>query len=114
MGCAMEYAIARRTPRYQFVADVELNALSMVIRFVARTNTLGRFGCGIDTSLSIPRGTKIKVKLFHRGAEIKAFAQVVYSGLDCGMGIEFTSVGREDERILESWIEELENMPIQK
>ena len=32
----MEYEIARRAPRYQFEADVEVNGLGVGIRFVAR------------------------------------------------------------------------------
>ena len=108
----MEYEIARRVPRYQFEADVEVNGLGVGIRFVARAKTLGRFGCGVATSLRIPKDTSLSIKLYHRGAEVKALAKVVYSGPEVGMGVAFTNVDRENERILELWIDELVNMPI--
>ena len=110
-GCGLECEVARRVPRYQFVADVELADVQVGIRLVARTKTLGRFGCGIDTSLQIAKGTSIRIKLYHRGAEVKALGRVVYSGSSVGMGIEFTNVDRENERILELWIEELVSTP---
>jgi len=110
--CGVEYEIARRTPRYQFDADVEVIGPGVGIRFVARAKTLGRFGCGVATSLRIPKDTNVSIKLYHRGAEVKALAKVVYSGPEVGMGVEFTNVDRENERILELWIDELVKIPI--
>ena len=51
------------------------------------------------------------MKFSHRGAEANVQARVVYARADLGMGIVFTSVEREDERILKSWLEEYLSIP---
>jgi hypothetical protein len=48
----------------------------------------------------------------HRGAEVKAFARVVYASADLGMGLAFTDIDGEDEYILEWWLAEFVSIPI--
>jgi PilZ domain len=94
---------------HQLVVDVEVSDLRAGVQFVARTKTLSRFGCGINTSFPVAKGANVKIKLYHQGVEIKALARVVYSGPESGMGIVFTNIDRGNERILELWIDELAN-----
>ena len=108
----MEYEFARRAPRYSFVVDIEMTDVQSENRIKARTKMLSLFGCGVDTLRLFPRGTSVRIKLSHRGAEVKALARVVYSSSDLGMGVAFTSFEREDQRILGWWIAELVSVPI--
>jgi hypothetical protein len=73
---------------------------------------LSTFGCGVDTLKLFPQGTSVRIELFHQGAKVRAFARIIYSSSDLGMGVAFTSVDREDERILESWIAEFASNPM--
>jgi PilZ domain len=109
----MEYEIARRTPRYYFVVDVEVTEAQSGIQIKTRTKMLGQFGCGVDTSSPFQKGSRVKVRLFHRGAEVNALAMVVYARSDLGMGIAFTDIERQSERVLELWIAELMSTHVQ-
>jgi hypothetical protein len=110
----VEYEVARRTPRYSFVVDVEVTDVRSEMQIKARTKMLGLFGCGVDTSRPFAKGTRVRIKLSHQGAEVKALASVVYASSELGMGIVFIRVDREDERILEWWIAEQMCLTIQK
>ena len=107
----MEDECARRTPRYALVVDIEMTDVQKEIQIRGRTKMLSTFGCGVDTVKPFPQGTSVRIKLSHQGAEVRALARVIYSSSDLGMGVAFTSVEREDERILESWIAECASIP---
>jgi hypothetical protein len=108
----VEYEIARRTPRYSLAVDIELIDIQSDTLIRARTKMLSLFGCGVDSVKLIPKGTSVRIKLTHQGTEVRALAKVVYSSLDLGMGIVFTNVEGEDERILEWWMAGLVSIPI--
>jgi len=108
----MEYEIARRTPRYSFVVDVEVADLQSEIQIRERTTTLSLFGCGINTSKGFPPGTRVRIKLSHRGAEMSALGRVAYARPGVGMGVVFTTVEPEEGRVLEQWIAELASLSL--
>ena len=110
----MAYEVARRTPRYYFIVDVEVTVVQSGTQIKARTKMLGLFGCGVETSSPFPRGTRVRIRLFNRDAEVNALAMVVYARSDLGMGIAFTDIERGSERVLDSWIEELMSMSLQQ
>ena len=60
------------------------------------------------------KGMIVRIELSHQGAEVRALGRVVYSNFDLGMGVAFTTVEREGERILERWIVEYLSVPIEK
>jgi hypothetical protein len=109
VGCEF----VRRTPRYSLVLDVEMTALGSEVQIRARTIMLSLYGCGVDTVKLLPKGTGVRIKLYHQGAEVNALARVIYSSSDLGMGVAFTSVEMEDQRVLECWIAEYLNIPIE-
>jgi hypothetical protein len=104
----VEYEIARRVPRYTFTVDAALTDTLNRVQMRARTTTLGVYGCGIATSKPLAQGTGVKVRLFHRGTEVKALGIVAYVRTDLDMGIAFTDIDPESERILNMWIAELQ------
>jgi len=106
----VEYEIARRVPRYPLVADVAVTDIERKVQMKARTNTLGLFGCGINTSSPFAQGTSVRIRLSQRGVGVKAVGIVAYVRPDLDMGIAFTDIDQESERILKLWIEELIRM----
>jgi hypothetical protein len=109
-----EHEIARRVPRYAFAIDAALTDTLNKTQMKVRTTTLGLYGCGVAASKSLAQGTGVKVKLFHRGAEVKALGIVAYVRVDLDMGIAFTEIDRESERILSIWIAELQQSSSRK
>ena len=110
-GYAVGNELVRGTPRYPLVVDIEMTDLQLEIQIRARTKMLSMFGCGVDTSEQFPRGTSVRIKLSHHGEEVGALARIIYSSSDLGMGVAFTKVELEDERILEWWIAEYLSIP---
>jgi hypothetical protein len=110
----VEFEIARRVPRYPFTVDATVIDTYHKVQSKARTTTLGLYGCGIATSNPLAQGTSVRVRLVHRGAEVRALGRVAYVHPNLDMGIAFTDMDRESERILASWIAELIRSTAQK
>jgi hypothetical protein len=106
----MEYKDRRLTPRYSFVADIEVTDVESEARIKGRVKDLSLSGCGVKTFSFFPKGRRVRIKLFHGGGYIEALGTVAYGRLELGMGVEFTSVEAEDERILAGWIAELKSV----
>jgi hypothetical protein len=104
----------RLAPRYSFVVDIEVTDLQSETQIRERTKDLSLFGCDVNTLKPFPKGTRVRIKLSHGGADVVALATVAYARPDIGMGVVFTSIEPEDERILKGWIAEQMNVPIQK
>jgi PilZ domain-containing protein len=107
---AVEFEDSRRTPRYPLAVDIEVVDIQSGIRIAARTKTLSRAGCGVETLKLLPQGTSVIVTFSHQGREAKAFARVVYSRSDLGMGLAFIHV--EDEEVLDRWIAEFMSISV--
>ena len=107
----MEYKDRRQAPRHSFVADIELTDVQSGTQIKERVKDLSLTGCGVNTA-PFPKGTRVRIKLFHGGGYIPALGRVIYARLELGMGIMFTSIEPEDQRILAGWIAELLSNPI--
>jgi PilZ domain-containing protein len=108
----MEYEYIRVAPRHSFVADIEVTDVQSEIHISGRTEELSLFGCGVNTLNPFPKGTRVRIKLSRGGADVVALAKVAYARPELGMGVVFTSVEPEDERILGAWIAELMRIAI--
>jgi hypothetical protein len=97
----------RSVPRYVLGADVVIIDVQSGIQATGRTVTVGLFGCGVLASRIFPKGTNVEIILSYRGGDVKALGRVVYAYADSSMGIVFTSVQAEYERLLDGWIAEL-------
>ncbi len=110
--CVAEYEYPRLAPRYPFVADIQVTDVQSEIQIAGRAKDLSLFGCGVDTFTPFPKGTRVRIKLSHGGADVAALARVAYARPELGMGVVFTTVEPEDDRILQGWIAELMSNPI--
>jgi hypothetical protein len=101
-----DFSNTRRVPRYSFDVDVEVADLQSEMCIREKTKDLSLYGCGIDTSVVLPRSRVVRIKIAYEGATMVALGRVVYARPDIGMGVAFISVEPEDQRILERWIGE--------
>ena len=93
-------------PRYEFTAAVEVLAADSGARIEMRVRDLSQQGCYVDTSDVLPLGTVTDVRI-KKGAQVfEAHARVVYSRATKGMGLVFTGIEAEPQRILETWLAE--------
>lgn len=96
-----------RARRYSFVVGIELTDVQSEAHIRERTSDLSLFGCHVDTLKLFPTGTRVRIRIAHRGANFAALGTVVYAGPNSGMGVAFTKVEQKDQLVLEKWIDEL-------
>lgn len=96
-----------RARRYSFVVGIELTDVQSEAQIRERTRDLSLFGCHVDTPKLFPTGTRVRLRIAHRGANFAALGTVVYAGPNAGMGVAFTKVEQKDQLVLEKWLDEL-------
>jgi hypothetical protein len=97
----------REAPRHPFIASAEEIDLASGARLSARVSELSLKGCYLDTLDPFPKGTQIRLVIFHGGATFTALATVIYPQPNMGMGVEFSAVEPEQLKVLLKWLEEL-------
>ena len=97
----------RRARRYPFTAHIELIDLESETHLEEVTRDLSLFGCGVATTNALPVGTRLRLRMTHRGSHFAATGRVVYVRPFREIGIVFTRIEDTDQAILEKWISEL-------
>lgn len=92
-----------RARRYPFVASIELVDMESENETREQINNLSVFGCQITTHKPWTSGTKVRLRIIHRGAVFAAQGQVVNVHRD-GMGVLFTKIEEKDQEVLEKWL----------
>lgn len=67
---------------------------------------LSRYGCYLETALSLPPGTRVILKITDKGRFFEAAATVLYARPNLGMGVAFRNVKSMFQIILEDWLRE--------
>jgi hypothetical protein len=75
---------------------------------VAVARNLSLFGCFVATVTPFVTGTKVRLRITHRGATFAAFGCVAYASAAEGMGIAFGEIDARDRAILDNWLGENE------
>jgi hypothetical protein len=96
----------RRSPRYPFIAEVELTEPISGARLRASTRDLGFNGCYLDTINPLPQGTVISIQITYQGAVFAAGGVVAHWQLNQGMGVEFIALESGCASLLETWLHE--------
>ena len=94
--------MGRRTPRFPCSASAEVTWDDSVE--LTRVTELSRYGCYLETSRSLPPGTRVTIKVMDRGQLFEATATVLYSRPTLGMGVAFRAVKSIFQTILEDWL----------
>ena len=97
----------RRSPRYRFVADVEITEIASNTRLGGRTSDLSMGGCFLDMVNPSPEGTEIRVTVHHASALFTALGKVVFVFPNVGMGVVFTNVEEDQLAVLRKWLADL-------
>ncbi|PYU23199.1 MAG: hypothetical protein DMG30_12440 [Acidobacteria bacterium] len=95
-----------RATRHRFAARAEVVDVESEKQVGALTGDLSVFGCFIETRAPFPRGTKVRIKINHRGSTFVALGYVSYSR-PTGMGIRFGTIEPAHQQTLENWLAQL-------
>src|ERR1700744_1445121 len=99
------YVVERRSPRFPFIASVQVVETRREARLQARTSDLSREGCYLDMLNPLPIGSRLKINVTHRNQQIEATGRVVHSQLNVGMGVQFEEIGQGT--IIDAWLADL-------
>ena len=69
----------------------------------ARIIDLNILGCRVYVGYTLPKGTKVKVRITYKQEVFEAFGEVVWSGMNA-TGIAFKEYSAEHEEILDKWM----------
>ncbi len=94
----------RRSDRYSFSATAEVRDLGSHNEQVLITRDLSAGGCFVKTAAPLPKGTRIRVRIEHVGADFRAIGRVTDNISSEGMGVEFIEIEPKDRAILEKWL----------
>jgi hypothetical protein len=96
----------RRAPRHLLGGAVEVTDLESEKEIVTVARNLSLFGCFVATVTPFVTGTKVRLRITHRGATFAAFGCVAYASAAEGMGIAFGRIETKDRAILDTWLGE--------
>lgn len=96
-----------RAKRYSFVATVELTQVDSNGQMREKTSDLSLFGCHVTTPMPWPIGTKVSLRISHKGSAFAATGSVAHVQPGAGMGILFTRIGPTEQTVLDSWLADL-------
>jgi PilZ domain len=97
-----------RAMRRPFAARVEVVDVESERQVTSVTGDLSVFGCFVETPTPFPRGTKVRIRINHRGSTFVALGEV--SNLrPNGMGVRFGAIEAAHQQTLETWLGQLRN-----
>ena len=103
---ALVCAKRSRPRRYRLIASVELTDLDSAAQLKEVISDLSLFGCHVRTREPWPNGTRVRIRITHKGETFAALAKVAYAQ-PIGMGIAFTHIDPSCEALLENWVASL-------
>src|SRR6202171_6878083 len=101
----------RRASRRSLAGDVAVTNVQSGVEMVGHTEDLSLHGCGVSTATPFPAGTMVMLNVTHGTEKIAALGKVIYDRHDIGMGIAFTSIEPENQKLIEDWFAELDTPP---
>jgi hypothetical protein len=95
-----------RAMRRPFAAKAEVVEVESEKQVLCVTGDLSVFGCFVETLTPLPRGTKVRIRINHRGATFVALG-FISNVRSTGMGIRFGTVEPAHQQTLENWLGQL-------
>ena len=95
-----------RARRYPFAASIELVEMESESEIREQTTNLSAFGCQVTAQKPFAAGTRVRMRIIHRGAIFAALAHIVNVGKN-SMGVVFTKIEEKDQATLEKWLAEI-------
>lgn len=94
----------RGATRYNFGAIAEVVDIGQSHELVSLTRDLSFSGCFVKTTTPFAKGTRVRVRITHSGADFTALGNVTANVTATGMGIVFTQIEPNDRAMLERWL----------
>jgi hypothetical protein len=94
----------RRTPRFPFIATVEVMETGAPVGLAARVSELSLYGCYVEISNPLPKGAHAVFKIHSEGRYFESQGTVLYSQPSLGMGVGFLNVNPHYLRVLRHWL----------
>jgi len=98
----------RRAARRTLIASAELIDVRTEARLKARTSDVSTVGCYLDTMTTLPAGTEVRLTISHNEATVTVLGIIANSQPHVGMGIRFTDISLDDQKVMEMWLAALE------
>jgi hypothetical protein len=95
----------RCATRYNFGAIAEVIDLGQPNPLVSLTRDLSLYGCFVKTPMPFAKGTEVRVRIRHSGADFTAVGNVTDNVTREGMGIRFVQIAAQDQAVLEEWLD---------
>src|ERR1700686_888833 len=99
-----------RARRYAFAASIELVEMESENEIREQTTNLSVFGCQLTAQKPLLTGTKVRLRIIHRGAIFAALGQIVNARRN-SMGVVFTKIEQKDQLVLEKWLADARETP---
>ena len=97
----------RSVPRYSLIAQAEVVEPGSGVRIAGRISEISSKGCYVDLLNTLPVGTIVEVQVSRDQGNFFSRGRIVYAQDGMGMGVAFQETAPEQQRILDSWIQEL-------
>src|SRR3989475_13321436 len=81
----------RRSPRYPFIASIEMRESTSEDKRTARVTELSLNGCYVKMESPYPKGTSLSVKVFTETEIFEGQASVIFGRSNQGMGLLFNA-----------------------
>jgi hypothetical protein len=94
-----------RARRYPFAASIDLVDMESETETREQTTDLSVFGCQVTAQKPFPAGTKVRLRIIHRGAIFAVQGQVANVRRN-SMGVVFSKMEQKDQAVLEKWLAE--------
>ncbi|MHB8502607.1 MAG: PilZ domain-containing protein [Candidatus Acidiferrales bacterium] len=104
----------RRTPRYPFIATVELIQKDAKTGISAKISELSLYGCYVQMPDPFAKGTELFLKVYSNGKYFEAQGIVVYAHSTQGIGVCFQNVNPHYLIVLKQWLIEAAHLKFGK
>ena len=96
----------RRTKRYFFSAQAEVQEPINHVRVNTRVSDLSLTGCYLDMMNPFPPGTVVKLRITSGAETLQTSGRIVYSTPNVGSGAEFADIPSSERALLERWLDQ--------
>jgi hypothetical protein len=94
----------RRTPRYPFIATVEVIQKGWPAGISGRVTELSLYGCFIEMPDPFAKGSELTLKVYANGKYFETEGVAVYANIGKGAGIRFQNVRPHYLSVLKQWL----------
>lgn len=97
----------RSVPRYCLIATAEIVEPCSDAHMSGRLSEISSKGCYVDLLNTLPRETVVEVRISRDQGTFAATGKIVYVQEGMGMGIVFLKIADDQQKIIDSWLAEL-------